>query len=264
MPNVLDTHTPRIGADASAENTAAAVDPEIYRPLQIWQPEPQKKWYFASNRNAYLRELATGRNVLHVGCGDWPCTLSRVRNGTLLHAELKSIASSVVGIDLEPKAIELLVSLGYSECIVADAETLDLGSTFECIIAGDVLEHVSNAGLVIQRLERHLASNGFLAIAVPSALSASGLRTFLSGAENVHKDHTAYYSPKTLAELCRRYGLAPSSLAFTVQSKDAGDSAIMNALRDKLLHFRPQFSPALVMTFRRLTDIKTDRCSVWR
>ncbi len=48
-------------------------------------------------------------------------------------------------------------------------ETLDLGERFEVAVAGDVIEHVSNQGLLLDNIRRHLVPEGRLIITTPNA-----------------------------------------------------------------------------------------------
>ena len=191
-------------------------------------------------------------------------TAQRLQSGALLHASLRRVARSLTGVDLEERAIQCLREAGFADCIVGDAEQLELGTCFECIVAGDVLEHVSNAGAVIAALARHLTPDGNLVIAVPSALSIGSVRALLNRSENVHRDHTAYYSPKTLSSLCSRYGFVPTSLVFTVQPAVEGESALYLKLRDALLQRRPAFAPSFVMTLQRVAVVDTSKYWTWR
>lgn len=234
---------------------------DLYSSLSIYDDAQKRTPSFVANRAEYICSLALGRSVLHVGCGDWPVTAHKLQSGTLLHASLAKAARSLTGVDLELRAIHCLREAGFADCIVCDAEHLDLDRRFECVVAGDVLEHVNNAGAVVAALARHLTADGLLVIAVPSALSIGGLRALLNRSENVHRDHTAYYSPKTLSALCSRYGLLPTSLVFTVQPPAEGDSIPYVKLRDALLQWRPGFAPSFVMTLRQAGVV--DRSSSW-
>ena len=247
----------RSEADSSDVAATRSPDEEIYRPLRIYRggAYTARAGQFAPDRTATLCGIARGHTVLHVGCGDWPCTQGRLKNGTLLQAHLAAAATAIVGIDIEARAIQALQAARVGHCVVADAETLDLGETFERIIAGDMLEHVNNAGLVLEGFMRHLAPCGTVTIAVPNASSIGAIRALLNRGERVHKDHTAYYSPQTLSELARRFGLSPIALVYTVQPPGAWESRAFLACRHWLLRHRPAFAPGFIMTFQRTSEI---------
>jgi 2-polyprenyl-3-methyl-5-hydroxy-6-metoxy-1,4-benzoquinol methylase len=48
-------------------------------------------------------------------------------------------------------------------------ETHQLGETFEVIVAGDVIEHMSNPGLFLDNCRRHLEPGGQLILTTPNA-----------------------------------------------------------------------------------------------
>jgi 2-polyprenyl-3-methyl-5-hydroxy-6-metoxy-1,4-benzoquinol methylase len=56
-----------------------------------------------------------------------------------------------------------------SRIIYGDMETVSLMKMFDVIIAGDVIEHVSNQGLFLDNIYRHLRDDGKLVITTPNA-----------------------------------------------------------------------------------------------
>jgi len=194
----------------------------IYKPLKIY--DPTQKIHLEFERAKYLQSLVFGKSVLHVGCTDYPITEERIKTKNLLHCELKESARTLLGIDNSEKGVNILRSHGFTNVTVMDAEELNLSSKFEIILAGDVLEHMNNPGKFIEKSRHQLCDNGELIIGVPSALTINNLKAWLGGWEQVHCDHTFYFSPKTLAALCGRYGLLPTRLVFTVQPQYAGES----------------------------------------
>lgn len=151
--------------------------------------------------------------VLHVGCTDWPLTGERVRNGRLLHAKLCETCETCVGVDLDAEGIaqlrQLMPGRGFhvinAEQLSASPELAD--TRWDFIVAGDVVEHMNNPGLFFESARRLLKDDGTLIVTVPSAFSVK--RFFwllLTGQEQVHPDHTAYFSEATLTRIGERNG----------------------------------------------------------
>jgi 2-polyprenyl-3-methyl-5-hydroxy-6-metoxy-1,4-benzoquinol methylase len=238
------------------------VTTSIYDQLKIYDQSQQIR--LEPDRTTYLLNQVKGKRLLHVGCTDAPITPDRLAEGTLLHLKLRQVTTSILGIDIAEKELAQLRMHGCDDVTLMDAEALSLNERFDCILAGDVVEHLNNPGLFLQGAVQHLLPGGEIIIGVPSALSAGIVKTWLLGIEDVHRDHTFYFSPKTLAELCRRFGLLPTRLVFTTQPALASESKVFIAVRSLLIRMQPALSPSLIMHFSRAHEVDQTRFVIWR
>jgi len=114
-----------------------------------------------------------------------------------------------LGIDIVPDEIERRRREGYN-AVVADAQTFDLGRTFDVIVAADLIEHLANPGAFLARAREHLKPGGLLAIVTPNALSLNNALKSLAGLRvRVNPEHTCWYDRTTLRQLLARFGFAP-------------------------------------------------------
>jgi SAM-dependent methyltransferase len=144
--------------------------------------------------------------VLHLGCVDRPFLEEKLANGTLLHAEIVQRAALAIGVDSDAAGLRLFQERGWRG-LCADVENLpELDDRVDLVVAGEIIEHLSNPGLFLQALARRLDPSTEVILTTPSAYGAKRFWRFLLGHEQVHPDHVAYYSPLTLRELLRRYG----------------------------------------------------------
>lgn len=159
-----------------------------------------------AERRQFILDRSTGRTVLHLGCVDNPYLEEKLANGTLLHGLLIERAAKVVGLDNDPEGVRLFESRGW-RTICADVEQLpELDSDIDLVIAGEIIEHLSNPGLFLSSLAQRVRSGTELIITTPNAYAIRRYWRFLLGYEQVHPDHVAYYSPLTLREALRRFG----------------------------------------------------------
>lgn len=235
---------------------------KIFASLYVF--DAAQKHYLELNRNEYLRDLAKGKRVLHIGCSDFPITQQRIDEGTLLHQSLADSAESIVGIDLSEEGIETLKKYGFRNVFEMDAEDLKISNKFDLILAGDVLEHLSNPGLFLQHARKLLHSNGELVIGVPSAHTLNNLKVWFLGREEVHTDHTFYFSPKTISSLCSRYYLLPTKLLFTVQPPNANESRAFTIIRRIVLTICRSMAPSIILHFKRVEDVDQSQYFEWR
>ena len=174
------------------------------------------------DRLTYLKNLCHGKKVLHLGCTDYPYTETVIKNEMLLHFELGRIASELYGFDFDEPGIEILKKHGVKNLYRADLENLQavpLNETFDVIIAGEMIEHLSNPGLFLRGIQRFMNSSTNLVITTINAYGGMRMWTYgLRGNggyhEPVHPDHVAYYSYSTLKVLIERHDLKINKFAF--------------------------------------------------
>jgi len=234
---------------------------EIYEKLKIFDRVNGPS--FVRDRNGYLEQCSRDRIVLHVGCADSPMTETRLRDGTLLHTHLQRSAKSILGIDISSEGIEMLRRAGIPDVALVDAEDMTFKGEFDLVVAGDVLEHLNNPGRFVDGAARSLRRGGELVVAVPSALTANNMKAWLFKREQVHKAHCYYFSPKTLSALCARYGLTPVHLAFTTQSREAGEPDWFIWLRETIISISPPMAPSIIMHFKKTAEVDYANYYFW-
>lgn len=234
----------------------------IYEILKIYSSD--STFSLAFDRNEYLGRAVKGKTVFHVGCSDFPITQQRIKDGTLLHLRLQSSTKEMVGIDLSEKGISILREHGCNNIFTMDAENIELFRKFDVILAGDVLEHLNNPGLFLCRVSSLLNPGGEIIIGVPSALTFNNLKAWFLGWEQVHADHTFYFSPKTLSALCARFDLLPTKLVFTVQPRGSYESKTFIFLRKQLLKLFRAMAPSIIMHFKKAEEVDKAVYLEWR
>lgn len=176
----------------------------------------------ASIREDFLVELARGRRVLHFGFVDAPFSDERIRSGALLHARLRSVASSITGLDVDAAAVERYRALTHDQHVDTwDVEAPpegrpELFQGHDLILFPETLEHLANPGIALRNLRRICLMNpgSELCLTVPNAFFLGGFLEALVGAESVHPDHYCYYSPRTLWKLLTDCGFQDIRLSL--------------------------------------------------
>ena len=102
------------------------------------------------DRDAWLLERAANRVVMHVGCTDAPFTNTKAEKNQLLHQKLGRVCKSLIGIDIDRTSLEYLRKHHRIDDLYChDIEHLDSFPRLDkvdVVIAGEVLEHLNNAG----------------------------------------------------------------------------------------------------------------------
>ncbi len=126
-----------------------------------------------------ILDLVEGKNVLDVGCG----------SGRLSKA-LSEKGFSVVAIDSDWKAVNIAKKKGIM-AFVSDINDWKSDDKFDCIILGDVLEHIEDDKSAMRKIHAMLKPNGCIIVNVPSY-------QFLFGKHDVALGHKRRYSDNEL------------------------------------------------------------------
>lgn len=226
-----------------------------------------RKFQMEFNRNSYLMNRVKNHSVLHAGCTDYPITNERIKSNNLLHSYLTKAASHLVGIDNSIDGINTLKENGFSNVVLMDAENITLQEKFDFVVAGDVLEHMNNPGKFLEKVTGLLNPQGRLIVGVPNAFSFNIFKLVVSGKEPTHKDHTYYFSVKTLTELCSRYDLIPVKLIFTVQPIENSQklsNLAYSKIRNFLIKLNKKLAPSFIMEFMAGKDVDRSNYFEWK
>lgn len=148
------------------------------------------------DRNVWICAAAAEKVVLDVGASGQ------------LHQDLLGVCPKVYGLDLHPDSPDI------DTCDFDDPSApLPKHDDVELVICGEILEHLSNPGFLLQRLRAAYPSQPLI-VSVPNAFSQAAAYHIKRGFENVNRDHVAWYSPKTLEWLLARYNYKVKNWAW--------------------------------------------------
>jgi SAM-dependent methyltransferase len=155
-----------------------------------------------SKRDLVL-ELCRGKSVLDLGCVEHSWRMS-LENPRWLHAEIAAVASSCVGVDFLERDVAELNARGFS-MLAGNVLTDEPPDRFEVVVAGDLIEHVENAGVFLEYVAKALTEDGIAIVTTPNALYPAQLWSVLGrGRPEISPEHVALYDPFTFANLVER------------------------------------------------------------
>jgi len=175
-----------------------------------------------------MEGLIEGKSVLDLGCVDHEA--ENEVNKEWLHRKVRGSAGDVLGIDYQEADVQQLKDKGYN-VQVGNVESLDLNRTFDVITAGNIIEHVSNPGLFLDSVRRHMDDNSLFLLTTDNCFGLRSLKavTFKDGI-NPNDEHVATYEEEVLTQLFERHG-------FDVVNFYYYNGPYPNPWKEKLINF---------------------------
>jgi SAM-dependent methyltransferase len=159
------------------------------------------------DKNELILDLCRGKNVLDLGCIDHSAATALELGNNWLHKQIKDVAYHVIGIDILEEDTNKLNDIGF-EIICADVENFDLGRTYDVIVAGDLIEHLSNIGLFLNSVRNHMHEDTILIITTPNPFNIEQtMSAIFDNVTHVNYQHTTWLSPHNFWELSIRHNL---------------------------------------------------------
>lgn len=154
-------------------------------------------------RTDTILKWVRGPSVLDVGCTGHAVGIGSPR---WLHGRLRERFPGVVGIDISEENISALHHQGFGNLHVQSAETFELNQAFDTIVAGELIEHLSNPGRFLDHARAHLKPAGRLVLTTPHPFCLMdityALLKFPKTCQN--RQHTCWFCPQTMKELAQR------------------------------------------------------------
>lgn len=150
-----------------------------------------------------LQAIPSGSSVLEIGAANVRSSgeISNRKNHS--HHHIRQKAGEAVGIDIEADAVREKLEF---DILQANAETFDFDRSFDVVVAGEVIEHLDRPGEMLKRVGEHLHLGGLFICTTPNPWMIYRTRQALFDDPSAHQDHVAWYCPRTIGTLLRRYG----------------------------------------------------------
>lgn len=198
-----------------------------------------KSTLYLGRRHQLLQRFCAGKEVLDLGCVDHAVLSEQLDRWT--HRHLAAVAKSITGVDiLEPEVLKLREK-GYN-IQVGNVERLQMGRTFDVIVAGELIEHVFNQGLFLDSIKQHMHADSLLVLTTPNATSLSSfIEVLLFGSlKHVHPTHVLWHDSNTIAQLLEAHGFEVVELSFIL------DNPLYSPLMSKQIYVMLKVRFALV------------------
>ena len=148
-----------------------------------------------------MNEIPEDSSVLDIGCVNHSLDDD---DQNWLHGQLAASFDEITGLDFLEKEVEQLKSMGYN-VKHANAEEFSLDDTYDVIVAGELIEHLSNPGKFLDRANEHLHDDGQLILTTPNPWYLFHVLAVYAGTASWNEEHTTWYDYIVLEELLARH-----------------------------------------------------------
>jgi len=209
----------------------------------------------------FILKISSGLRVLHLGCVGFTDLdgEERVRSAKQsLHWKLTQ-CSNVMGVDRSRAVIEELCRLGIFDNVaygdVEQLNDLDMDQKFDVVIAGDIIEHLSNPGRMLDGIMRFCSEDTRVVITTPNAFGAPNFLRHSAGRFCEGAEHVMSFNEQNLATLLRRHGytITESHTCFQPRSADA-HNRLAFSLGTSLLKMYPRLGGTLLVVAKPASD----------
>jgi SAM-dependent methyltransferase len=171
-----------------------------------------------------------------------------------LHWKLTNCAVTV-GVDRSVEVIAELAQLGVLNNIVAgDVERLEeapVEGTFDIVVAGDIVEHLSNPGRMLEGIRRFCGRDTRLILTTPNAFGAPNFLRYCLGRFREGDEHVVSFNAQSLETLLRRHGYEVLEMHTCYQPRSAeGRSKVGFAVARRMLQMFPRVGGTLMVVAR--------------
>ena len=172
--------------------------PEGVPPLQLTGERtlpdvPEENYWFRRHLVVYewIAARAHGRRIVDLACGEGYGS-----------AVLGRTAASVVGVDANPEAFEHARLKYTSPAVRFERTMIELWEgDVDCVVFLQTIEHVQDAGAVLERIRELIGPGGVAYVSTPNVLTLAPKGAERSG----NPWHVHEYRPDEYAQLCARH-----------------------------------------------------------
>lgn len=205
---------------------------------------------YRNKKELIQKHVASGAKVLDIG-------FYGQGNGAdspyWVHRLLFEQGADVWGLDLAYDEEHILGPKDHYRRGSAESFTID--QDFDVVFAGDIIEHLSNPGLFLDAVRKHIKNDGVLILTTPNAFNLFNLVEKLTKDEpTVNSDHTFYFNRKTLLKLLEKNRWKDIEVSYVysldLMHKESFKKKCLNVIYSFLSRLTPKFVETLVVIAR--------------
>ncbi len=214
-------------------------------------PVPIKMTMQYQAKHEAILSRCQGKRVLHLGCvgnNDYNSEHKVAASPSTLHVKLSSVAN-VTGVDISGDAVEEYRKSGIcNNILVGDVEKLGelhLSPEFDLVVVGDLIEHLSSPGLMLDGVRALCRKDTRVILTTPHAFGLAPFLRHLTGNFREGLQHVMTFNEQNLTHLVQRHGFKVEDSGTCYQNESANDSLVFS-LGKKLFGVFPKLGGTLI------------------
>ncbi|SEH25129.1 bifunctional glycosyltransferase/class I SAM-dependent methyltransferase [Selenomonas sp. KH1T6] len=195
-----------------------------------WHFDPSYSLNARNDLIPWLDDLQGKVSILEIGCACGP---------TLLSIKDRLPEAELYGVELDEGPAKVASSFAHVEACDIEALTRpDWRERFDCIICGDVIEHLRRPEVALKNIHHYLKPGGLLLLSVPNIMHISIFDHLLHGrfpyADNglLDRTHTHFFTNREICWLLQATG-------FSIEAEDSLDIPLTAREQDLLQKITP-------------------------
>jgi SAM-dependent methyltransferase len=190
------------------------------------------------------------KRVLDIGPAELVGTVHREKLDRWIYGKIAEVAAHLVGLEKNTEQVRFLAGMGY-DIREGDAEQFDLGEQFDVVVAGELIEHLSNPGRFLDCAGEHVVEGGKLLLTTPNRYGILSLYSVIRSGNvpTYHKPiakHVVYFDSDALSSLLERYGFAHIQIDYCKWVGAPSTSRRRRWLVEFVSRYRPVLLPVLL------------------
>lgn len=162
----------------------------------------------------FIVERCIGKKVLDLGCIRHSAEYA-MQDHNWLHRKIMDVASHTVGVDYLSEEIAKLSASGYTVVFGDVTKHLEISEQFDVIVAGDLIEHLTNFEGFFLNCSRLLKDDGVIIITTPNPFFADEYNYIsFKGNYLINPEHTCWIDPMCLLQLSTRFNFFINEIFF--------------------------------------------------
>jgi predicted TPR repeat methyltransferase len=204
------------------------------------------------SRFAFLVDCCRNKSVLHLGCSSGKFILDKIKTNTSLHIHLARVANGLYGVDIDETSLRIMKDYYRLQHLyqgnVEHLDELSIDRQFDIVLAGDILEHLSNPGKMLDGIQRFMHADSVLIISTNNAFSLPAFLRFTAGKYKEHEDHVFVFSPYVLQNLLWRHGYESIEIyGAHTRPPVTPSEKVVYTIGTPFLKMRPDYAGTLIL-----------------
>jgi len=204
------------------------------------------------SRWEFIRPHVENKRVLDIGPAELVGTVNREKLERWIFGKIEKVASHSIGLENNTEQVEVLSDMGFN-IRQGDAEDFALGEKFDVLVAGELIEHLSNPGKFLDHVRKHLLLDGKLLLTTPNRYSILTIfHVIMTGKVPAYRKpiakHVAFFDEDAISSLLRRHGLAKIRIDYCKWVGAPSGRRRDMWLVELVSRYRPVLLPVLLVT----------------